>query len=185
MKKLLFILFLLLSSCTDFIDTWDAYIIDKGEHYSHRAGLPRRLVSLTDGRHMRFDAYFTNSCLYEVMDDDVHKLYGFTDANSLVHDNSARFGWRHNGNGRIEIFAYWYADGVRGIYKLGETDPYTQDRYEIWARDGQYNFSFNNLQFITKRDHSMEKGIRVRLFPYFGGNRPAPHSIKIFIREHS
>lgn len=179
------ILLSILLSCSDFIDTWDAYEIRQGQHFSHRTGMPKRLLSLQDGRHMKFDAYFTNSCLYEPSSDDINKLYGFTDANSSVHKNSVRFGWRHDGKGTIEIFAYWYADGVRGVQRLGETLPYQKDTYEIWARNGYYNFWFNNVEFTVPRKHDPEHGVRVRLFPYFGGNDPAPNDILIFIREHS
>lgn len=115
---------------------------------------------------------------------DINKLYGFTDANSLVHDNSIRIGWRHNGAGIIEIFAYWYAGGKRGIEKLGETMPYIQDEYELRARNGYYYFRFNNKEFSTNRKVDAEHGIRVRLFPYFGGNKSAPNDIRISIREH-
>ena len=173
-----------LFNCNDFLDTWDAYDIKKGEHYSTRSGMPRRLISLTDGRHMHFKAYFTSSCLYQPYYDDLNKLYGFTDCNSLVHDNSVRFAWRHDGQGKIEIFAYWYADGKRGMEKMGVTDVYVQDDYEIWARNGYYYFRFNNVEFKTARTKDCERGIRSRLFPYFGGNAPAPQDMQIFIYEY-
>ena len=183
-KYIIYLLLLLFTSCNDFIDTWDGYEIKKGEHYSTRSGMPRRLVSLQSGRHLHFKAKFTNSCLYIPENDDINKLYGFTDANSLVHDNSVRIGWRHDGQGVIEIFAYWYADGKRGWEKLGETSPYNEDDYEIWARNGWYHFRFNNVEFSTKRTVDNEHGIRSRLFPWFGGNLPAPDDILIFINEY-
>lgn len=179
------IFLLLLVGCNDFIDVWDAYEIKKGEHYSKRTGMGRRLISLRDGRHLHFKAMFTNSCLYEPQDDDINKLYGFTDANSLVHENSVRIGWRHDGSGQIEIFAYWYKDGVRGIQKLGITTPNIEDEYEIWARNGWYYFRFNQTEFSTERTKDSERGVRTRLFPYFGGNKPAPNDILIFIYEYS
>lgn len=180
----LFFLFVLFLGCNDFIDVWEGYEIRRGEHYSHRTGMPRRVISLQAGRHLHFEARFTNSCLYTPENDDINKLYGFTDANSLVHDNSVRFGWRHDGQGTIEIFAYWYTDGKRGWEKLGTTLPYVIDDYEIWARDDWYYFRFNNIEFSTKRTVNSEHGIRSRLFPYFGGDRPAPNDILIFIHEY-
>lgn len=134
---------------------------------------------------MSFDARFTKSCLYTPKDDDINKLYGFTDCNSNVHDNSVRFGWRHNGSGTIEIFAYWYVDGLRGFSKMGETTPDATDQYEIWARDDKYTFRFNGTEFSVRRTKNCEKGLRIRLFPYFGGNERAPDNIVIFIYEHS
>lgn len=182
-KYILFFLFLL--GCNDFIDTWDGYEIKKGEHSSQRPGMGKRLISLTDGRHLHFRARFTNSCLYTPENDDINKLYGFTDANSSVHQNSIRIGWRHNGNGQIEIFAYWYKDGVRGIEKLGSTTSGIEDEYELWARNGWYYFRFNQTEFSTERTKDSEKGIRVRLFPYFGGDLPSPDDMLIFIYEYS
>lgn len=182
--------FLLLIGCSDFLNTWDAYEIQKGQHYSTRTGMPRRLVSLKEGRHLRFDAYFTNSCLYDTAgmgNDafDINKLYGFTDANSFNGDNSIRIGWRHNSEGKIEVFAYWHRDGKIGWEKLGETSPYAKDQYELWARNGFYYFRFNTVEFSTPRSVDAEQGIRTRMYPYFGGNLPAPNDMQIFIYEYS
>lgn len=186
--RVLILILLLLGGCNDFIDTWDSYEIRRGEHYSRRSGMPRRLVSLKDGRHLRFDAYFTNSCLYDTTGMgydayDINKLYGFTDANSTK--NSTRIGWRHNGSGTIEVFAYWHRDGRIGFQKLGETYPYKKDQYELWARNGYYYYRFNDVEFSTPRTVDAEQGVRVRLFPYFGGDKKAPNDMTIFILEYN
>lgn len=175
----------LFSNCRDFLDTWDGYEIRKGEHYSRRSGMPRRIVSLFEGRHLEFEARFTSSCLYQPYYDDLNKLYGFTDCNSGVHENSVRFAWRHNGKGKIEIFAYWYVEGTRGFYKMGETEIEIPDTYEIWAKNDSYYFRFNNVEFSTPRLKNCDHGLRVRLFPYFGGNAPAPNDMLILIFEKS
>jgi len=160
---------------------WDRYEIKQDRHYSHL--FLYKLKAYKEGRHMLFKAKFTESCLYDVRDDDINKLYGFTDANSGVHDNSVRFGWRHNGKGYIEIFAYWYNDNKRGWKKLGDTIPEQIDTYEIWARDTQYYFRFNDNIHIVYREFGFKHGLRLRLYPYFGGNRPAPNDIIIYIHE--
>lgn len=184
------ILTILLFSCSDFLSTWDAYEIKKGDHFSKRSGHPIRSMGLQAGRHMRFDAYFTNSCLYDTTGlskqvfTDINKLYGFCDVNSWVNDNSTRIGWRHNGNGKIEIFAYWHRDGNFGYHKLGETDPYTKDQYELWARNGYYYYRFNDVEFKTERSIDAEHGVRVRLWFYFGGNMTAPNDMQVFIYEY-
>jgi hypothetical protein len=69
--------------------------------------------------------------------------------------------------------------------KMGETDVYVQDDYELWARNGYYYFRFNSVEFSTPRAKDCEHGIRSRLFPYFGGDEPAPQEIEIFIYEYS
>lgn len=186
MKRLILAILIMLSSCNDFLDTWEGYVIEKGKHYSKRSGMPRRLVSLQDGRHMLFKARFTTSCLYTPVDDDIHKLYGFTDCNSTVHENSVRFGWRHNGFGVIEIFAYWYNGGKLFYKYMGDTyPPHRVDEYELWTRDDEYYFRFNEVVFTTSRSKDCRHGVRTRLFPYFGGNKPAPQEMMIFIFEYS
>jgi hypothetical protein len=186
MKKiLLFSILIGLFNCNDFLDTWDGYVIKKGDHYSRRSGMPRRLISLQDGRHIKFQTRFTSSCLYEPYYDDINKLYGFTDCNSSIHENSVRFGWRHDGKGNIEIFAYWYVDGKRGFQKMGETQINIPDEYEIWSKGNEYYFRFNNNEFTTPRTKDCIHGIRARCFPYFGGDASAPQEITIFIYEFS
>lgn len=189
-KYILYLIVFLFLGCTDFLDTWDGYEIKKGENFSHRSGMPRRIIGLQDGRHMRFDAYFTNSNLYDIAEMgvdkyDINKLYGFTDVNSPVDDNSTRIGWRHDGNGKIEIFAYWHRDGDFGFEKLGETSPYEKDEYELWAKNDTYYYRFNNVEFSTKRSVKAEHGLRVRLWPYFGGDADCPNDMIIFIHEYS
>lgn len=177
-----YLLFFMLISCTDYIGTWDGYEIKQGQHFSRRSGLPPRLVSLKDGSKLEFKAKFTSSCLYTSSNNDLNKLYGFADCNSTVHHNSARFAWRHNQRGQIEIFAYWYDGGLRGFKKLGETVPYREDSYSILAGE-DYSFCFNGVEFKAPRSKKCNRGIRIRLFPYFGGNYPAPNDILIMIYE--
>ena len=185
MKKLLFIVFLFINStCNDFLDTWEGYVIPQGEHPSHRSGMPSRIINLKDGRHLLFDAKFLPSCLYDPQNDDINKLYGFTDCNSEVHENSTRFGWRTNKDQRIEIFAYWYTDGQLGFQSMGFTSPNKIDQYEIWAKVDFYYFRFNQTEFTTVRTKNCVHGIRVRLYPYFGGDLRAPHQMEFEIYEY-
>lgn len=171
-------------SCSpQYIDTWDAWQIDKGEHTSHRIGLMRAFPSIKTGS-LVFDAYFTEECLYDISQlgndaGDINKLYGIS--NLRIHENSARFGWRHNGKGKIEIFAYWYNNGERFFEKVGETIPYTKDYYQVSSLNDSYIFTFNNVEIL--RDGKSE-GVKFRCFPYFGGNPTAPQTMRIFIYEH-
>jgi len=181
--KYLWLIFLSFG-CNDFLNTWDGYVIDQGDHYSHRDGMLPRLINLKDGRHLLFDASFSASCLYVPKNDDINKLYGFTDCNSLIHENSVRFGWRVNSDERIEIFAYYYVDSHLNYKSMGFTGPNMVNHYEIWAKDGTYWFRFNSEIFETLRVKNCVKGIRFRAFPYFGGNETAPHDMEIEILEY-
>lgn len=180
--KIVWLVFLFLG-CNDYLNTWEGYIIEKGDHYSHRSGMPPRVVSLFDGRHLLFQAQFFKSCIYDSPDSSINKLYGFTDCNSVVHSNSCRFGWRVRSDSTFDIFAYWYNDGRLGWYFLGNTRAETSDTYEIWAKQDEYYFRFNEKIFTTFRSKECVHGIRERLFPYFGGNATAPHQMQIEIIE--
>ena len=91
--------------------------IKKGNHYPFprfAIGLPKwvRKNKLTT---MTRSYWFTESCLYDLKDEDqwdVNKLFGFSIG--LHHNTSFRFGWRANLKTRtIEIVGYEYHDKVR------------------------------------------------------------------------
>ena len=69
------------------------YIIPKGEHYP----TPNPLV-FTSASKVTFYAVFDSSCIYKTADpqnqNDINKLYGFSDCNTQHLVNSARIGWR-------------------------------------------------------------------------------------------
>lgn len=176
------------TACNDFLNTWEGYCIDKGDHNSKRCGTPARIINLKDGRVMKFDARFGDGCLYDINktdgEGDLNKLYGFTDCNSTVHENSVRFAWRHDGKGVIEIFGYLYKGGKRKYWKMGETSQYKADSYELIAKHDMYYFRFNDKDTTLLRSKDCEHGVRTRLYPYFGGNRPAPNDMIVFIKEY-
>lgn len=186
---LTFILLFTFSCSKDFVDAYHAYEIKQGEHYSDKGfGVLFRIKD--EGRHLKFEAYFGNGCLYDTVGMgidayDINKLYGFTDAWSNVERNSIRIGWRHVSDGRIEVFAYWTIDGKDDWFKLGETVQYKVDLYELWARNDKYEFTFNDVHYIAPRTHPREHGLRFIAFPYFGGNLPARNNMWIHIYEYN
>lgn len=179
LKVLFHLLFLLIcTSCYDeFSNTWNGYRIDKGSHYSKG-----RVLSSVHGNRLLFDAVFTKECLHDSLITDLNKLYGFVDANSSVHRNSARFAWVSTGN-KIDIYVYLYRDGVRTFKKIGETLPNERHSYEIRAKGNSYLFKFDTVEMRFNRFHYTDKGARLRLYPYFGGNLPAPNDMLILIFE--
>ena len=173
----LILLPIICSSC------YHTYIIEQNRHYSKH-----ELISYYSGNVLLFDAKFKPSCLYNINctdgEGDLNKLYGFVDCGSLIHDNSARFAWRHDGKGSIEIFAYAYSDSVRIYFKMGETIPNRKDSYEIHADENYYYFKFNNSDSTIARTKVCGQITeRARSFPYFGGSTPAPNTMKIKIYE--
>lgn len=172
-------LFLLICiSCYDeFSNTWNGYRIEKGSHYSKG-----RILSSIHGNRLLFDAVFTKECLHDSTIKDLNKLYGFIDVNSSVHRNSARFAWVSTGK-KIDIYVYLYRDGVRHFEKIGETLPEERHSFEIRAKRNRYTFKFDSVERSFNRWHYTDHGTRLRLYPYFGGNLPAPNDMLILIFE--
>ena len=85
-----------------------AFSVKKGKHRFQ----PRFLEPCS--KSLGFTAMFHDNCLYDLNSEDqadINKLFGITSL--FIHKNSARFGWRAEGD-KIRIFAYYYRNGIRG-----------------------------------------------------------------------
>ncbi len=184
MKLILPIAFVIFSSlafasCEEFEIPYEMFRISKGDHYS-----TRKVMALqTNG--MSFNAKFDESAIYTTLTEenqyDINKLMGFSDCNSMHHDNSARFGWRW-ADDQLEIFAYVYQNGQRITESLGTTEIGETRHYQLLIQDDHYVFSFGETTKKIKRGRTCNTGIYYMLFPYFGGDEPAPHDINIMIK---
>lgn len=178
-KLLILASVLALSSCNP-----TTYTIPSGDHYS---GIHFGLFTSTG---MKFTAMFDNSAIYQTTSpadqDDINKLYGFTDCFSLVHSNSARFGWRWY-NDKLEIDAYTYVGGGDHISQtVGFVKPNESHDYSIQIQGAQYIFTLDNLPPVTMaRGCTSANADGYRLYPYFGGTETAPHQVTIYIDETS
>lgn len=136
---------------------------------------------------LKFKAKFDNSAIYTTIDpanqDDTNKLLGLSDCGSLHQTNSARFGWRWV-NDQLEIMAYCYIDGVRpeplrvSVVKLNIVN-----NYSIAFKSDRYIFTVNDTNRVEVLKNCNYTGLRYKLYPYFGGDEPAPHEIRIWIEE--
>lgn len=155
------------------------FIIKKGEHYS----TPRFAETLQTDR-LVFKARFNESAIYEFADEALqsskNKLFGFSDCNSLHHENSARFAWQWYNN-RLEIYAYCYVDSKRVDKFIGTVNINDENTYEIQLTGESYIFLLNgeNQTEIQRAKDLGNKGIYYLLYPYFGGTIPAPHNVII------
>ena len=183
MKIRLAIFFVIIGllGCEEKIDLpFNKYTIKEGAHYSTHA------VELLQSDILSFDAKFDETVIYTSSSEenqwDTNKLFGFSDCNSLHHENSARFGWRWL-NGKIDILAYCYVDGNRIIEEFGTTMPNEVNHYEIELTDSFYIFRLDDQVLNIERSKPCDVGGYYLLFPYFGGDDVAPHDINIYIRR--
>ena len=156
------------------------YKVEKNKHKFW----PRPLLDRFANKSISFKAVFRSNCIYNFgdIDDqlDINKLYGLTSLK--IHKNSARIGWRPEGN-VIRVFAYWYIAGVRGWKSLGHVQPNIENIFKVSIKNNNYNFAFNDEELhipITKKWYSI---FTFKSYPYFGGNLKAPHAMDIEIRD--
>lgn len=153
------------------------FTIEKGKHRFHP-----RLPEFAKKK-IKFRANFDRSCLYDLKtidQADINKLYGLSSL--FIHKNSIRFGWRAEG-GVIRIFAYWYRNGVRSWADLGIVNIDEWNDYSIEQLPNKWwVLKLNDLEFkIPPVDWCTF--FTFKSFPYFGGNRTAPHSMDIGLYE--
>lgn len=160
----------------------DDFTIGKGDHYS----APRK-SGLYRGEKITFKAYFNETAKYDLGDEDqldTNKLYGSSDCGSFHQQNSARFGWRWN-NERLEIMAFTHVGGQFFYEYIASAALNKSYQYEIMLSQdkGSYIFNFNGKTVTMPRGckDSIMKGYK--LYPYFGGNKVAPHEMLIKVEE--
>lgn len=160
------------------------YIIPGGEHFCIG-----NTYAVDTFWGMSFQAVFDSSCIYTNADPanqaDINKLYGFSDGGAHHHVNSARFGWNWEA-GALHIYAYCYGNGVRQSYDLGTVSLGEPHDFRIELYAGQYHFSVDNkYQTFMERGAQEPYAYGYSLLPYFGGDEPAPHDVRIKIKEIS
>lgn len=163
--------------------------IPKGKHRAR----PLRL-GLWWGRSVfAWRVMFHPSCRYDIGHPDqldINKLVGIGYL-PHHHRHSARFGWRYDKDrDRIEVMAYCYMGGKRQMQSIAFIEIGKSYRLELYVTDRTYNFyvSDDNIQFFKPLGdaivpHYHKKKLQYRLGTFFGGNRPAPHDMKIQIER--
>jgi hypothetical protein len=172
---------LMVQSCEPEADLVRHFIIRKGEHYA-----THRVVESLQTEALVFRARFDESAKYnfkeEGFQDSKNKLLGFSDCNSLHHENSARFAWQWF-NDQLEIYAYCYVNGARVEQYVGTVNMGDFNRYEIRLSYDKYLFRLNDEQSVEiSRGNNCNIGLYYMLWPYFGGSLPAPHDVRIDIK---
>lgn len=157
------------------------YIIEKGSHTANY-----NIYTPSEYSELRFIVKFDSTAIYETTDPlnqyDVNKLYGFSDNNAHHHTSSARFGWSWS-EGSLRLYAYVYDQAVLAIQELGIVQIGAEITCSIVISATSYVFSAGDKSIQVPRTSSTPTAIGYKLFPYFGGDEPAPHRITIRIKE--
>lgn len=172
------------------------YLIKKGKHASIRP--QNEIIALSwklgivRGNRLTFEFIFNGGCKYDPLLDkerDINKLYGMSFGFDPQY-RSIRIGWRHIGNGDIELFTYVHNDGPKETYQSFYTVKcYNKYRIVMTIIPGQcwielYDSAGGNLLYkgYVKVNTSSDL-IKFKLFPYFGGTYTAPQDMMIYINE--
>jgi hypothetical protein len=172
---------MLCTSCEEEADLSRTFIMQEGEHYAS----PRLIQSLQSNA-LSFKATFNETAIYHFdeagFQDSKNKLLGFSDCNSLHHENSARFAWQWY-HDQLEIYAYCYVGGVREEKFIGTVNLNEENHYQLKITDNSYVFQLNNQEPVyMRRGNTCDKGLYYMLWPYFGGTLPAPHDVTIKLK---
>ena len=160
------------------------FTIEKGKHYSDR--FFHKLFNLVNFTSFNtWTIIFDESCQYELLGPDqydVNKLIGFS-IGANHHKESARFGWRSVAN-EIEISAYAYVNSKRIIEPIAKVPLNTNiDLFlDVEQHAKPFAVAFSTGPHVeTKIPKITPFAIGYSLWPYFGGNCPAPHKMKMEI----
>lgn len=177
------------------LNGFEAFVINKDRHYSIRANRPfpsEYKLSFAPSRTLRFTAIFADGCAYmsdnHDVTDDINKLYGIN-YGWHWHNNSVRIGWRYNAGLRmIELFMYSYVNGKREFEKLMNVNTFEAVHFTMFhaRKVSKVVVEVKTEDGVWHTDAVMgikDSWIKFKLFPYFGGNMPAPQNMKILIRD--
>jgi len=157
------------------------FTIKKGQHFAE--GNAYKAVELSE---MKFVVKFDSTAIYRTAASenqyDINKLYGFSDNNADHHQYSARFGWRWSNNA-LRLFAYIYNNGSVLSKELKAISIGTEVTCSIMVTSTSYIFTVDGISQGLPRLASTPKAKGYQLYPYFGGDEPAPHDVNVYIKS--
>lgn len=157
------------------------YTIPSGQHFADQ-----NVYKAIETSEMKFIVKFDSSAIYQTVSaenqDDINKLYGFSDNNANHHQYSARIGWRWSNNA-LRLFAYTYNENSVTSRELTTVQIGTEIHCSIKITGNSYLFSVNDITQTFPRTSTTTKASGYQLYPYFGGDEPAPHNVNIWIKS--
>ena len=157
------------------------YTIPKGEQYCDIS-----TYSAVNYQQLSFVVKFDSSAIYQTVSSsnqtDINKLFGFSDNNAQHHQYSARFGWRWSNNA-LRLFGYIYNNSVMSFKELGTVAIGVETNCSIKVNLDTYVFTLNGKETTMPRASTTATAGGYKLYPYFGGDETAPHTISVWIKE--
>ena len=163
------------------------YIINKGKHSAKGWN-----VGITLSKKVEFRVKFDASCLYGDLGDndnyDINKLCGFS-TTWFHHKQSGRVGWRCLDGKTIQLLTYSYNKSKTEIKEhdiLGTVEPDEIFFCSVEDTEKEYVYTFRKgfeMEEVVKTDAKQKDWFLFHyiLFPYFGGNKKAPHKMNVFL----
>lgn len=161
------------------------FTIKKGRH----RGWPLVLALFFNRSVIRRTVIFGSGCNYWIEGEDMqdtNKLFGLAFLPEGVHKESARFGWRFDNANKIILSAYCYVNGERSIKELCKVPFYKKITCALYVQKDNYVFDVlidgapmanEYVPKFHKRKFSYRLGV------FFGGNKPAPKTMKIQVSK--
>ncbi|MCE7990684.1 MAG: hypothetical protein HEP71_01835 [Roseivirga sp.] len=186
MKKIFPLLALILLGCNEAIEIdpdtgFEIFTIDAGTH----ASIVRSETFIGTG--IKVTALFDDSAMYTLQlasnQADINKLVGFSDCGQHHQSESARFGWRWYED-ELQILAYSYNEGNLSHKLMGAISLNQEVNLTINIEAEQYLFMGDGLETVTlPRTANCESGDNYWLWPYFGGDEAAPHTVEVRLKR--
>ena len=152
-------------------------IIKQGTHAPLR--LPKLLVTPSV---LCYRVAFTESCRYDIGKDqgDINKLFGIGYF-PHHHETSVRIGWNYDiVSGKINLFAYWYQEGMVNWQYLRSVDLGEIHYFKIEMRGHDHKLDVAGRIFYVD---VAGRCVGYLLRPYFGGTRTSPHDMIIDMKR--
>jgi hypothetical protein len=157
------------------------YTISGGNHYADHN--PYKPVQYDE---LQFTVKFDSSSIYQTIDpenqEDINKLYGFSDNNEQHQRSSERVGWNWT-RSALRLYAYTYNNGVRDSKEISSIPIGVEQTCSIKVQGNKYIFTVGHIIVEMHRESITSNAIGYKLYPYFGGDEVAPHEITIWIKE--
>jgi hypothetical protein len=164
------------------------YQIKKGDHFAQGTFNVNQWFM---GERLEFLAQFNSSNIYTLPPGDQadsNKLFGFSDCGRYAGNSSARIGWRWFRN-QLEITAVAHYEGTWHLYEILGTATLGQiHHFEIALSPDRHHYRFrfdHGPPIEMKRDCGQSVMWGYVLYPYFGGNLPAPRDMNLSVWSES